>query len=138
MDSLRNIEARQLKTSIPEFGPGDTVQIAVRVVEGEKVRSQFFQGVVVARNNSGARETVTVRKISDGVAVERIFPIHSPNVTTIEVVRRGRVRRAKLTFLRGRKGRSARIRERSREHPRKSAGAAKDAPADGGANTTPA
>lgn len=115
MDFVRNIEARQLKGEIPVFGPGDTVQVAVRVVEGEKVRSQLFQGVVVARNNSGLRETVTVRKISDGVAVERIFPIHSPNVTAIEVVRRGRVRRAKLTYLRGRKGKSARIRERSLE-----------------------
>lgn len=137
MDSLGNIEARQLKTNVPEFGPGDTVQIAVRVVEGEKVRSQFFQGVVVARNNSGARETVTVRKISEGVAVERIFPIHSPNVTTIEVVRRGRVRRAKLTFLRGRKGRSARIRERAAETPKR-AGGAKGGPAASGADTTPA
>ena len=113
MDFLRNIEARQLKADLPEFGPGDTVQVAVRVVEGEKVRSQVFQGVVVARNNSGVRETVTVRKISEGVAVERIFPIHSPNVTTIEVMRHGRVRRAKLSYLRGRKGRGARIRERS-------------------------
>jgi len=137
MDSLGNIEARQLKTDIPEFGPGDTVQVAVRVVEGEKVRSQFFQGVVVARNNSGARETVTVRKISEGVAVERIFPIHSPNVTTIEVVRRGRVRRAKLTFLRGRKGRSARIRERAAEQTKRTPGA-KGGPAPSGADTAQA
>jgi large subunit ribosomal protein L19 len=137
MDSLGNIEARQLKTDIPAFGPGDTVQIAVRVVEGEKVRSQFFQGVVVARNNSGARETVTVRKISEGVAVERIFPIHSPNVTTIEVVRRGRVRRAKLTFLRGRKGRSARIRERAAEQTKRAPGA-KGGPAPSGADAAQA
>ncbi|MBM3318579.1 MAG: 50S ribosomal protein L19 [Candidatus Eisenbacteria bacterium] len=124
MEVLRNIEARQLKAEIPGFAPGDTVQVAVRVVEGEKVRSQLFQGVVVARNNSGLRETVTVRKISDGVAVERIFPIHSPNVTAIEVVRHGRVRRAKLTYLRGRKGKSARIRERSQDQGRAPRGAA--------------
>ena len=138
MDALRNIEARQLKTDIPAFGSGDTVQIAVRVVEGEKVRSQFFQGVVIARNNSGARETVTVRKISDGVAVERIFPIHSPNVTTIEIIRRGRVRRAKLTFLRGRKGRSARIRERAPAQAKTRARGAKGGSAAGGADATPA
>jgi large subunit ribosomal protein L19 len=115
MDVLRNIEAPHLKADVPDFGPGDTVRVAVRVVEGEKVRAQIFQGVVIARDNAGSRETVTVRKISEGVAVERVFPIHSPNVTGIEVVRRGRVRRAKLTYLRGRKGRSARIRERGRE-----------------------
>ena len=115
MDVLRNIESAHLKTDIPDFGSGDTVRVAVRVVEGEKIRSQIFQGVVLARNNAGTRETVTVRKISDGVAVERVFPIHSPNVTGIEVIRRGRVRRAKLTYLRGRKGRGARIRERTLE-----------------------
>jgi large subunit ribosomal protein L19 len=114
MDVLRNIEAPHIKSKVPDFGPGDTVRIAVRVVEGDKVRSQLFQGVVIARAHSGARESFTVRKVSEGVAVERIFPLHSPNVTTIEVVRRGRVRRAKLTYMRGRKGRSARIRERSR------------------------
>jgi large subunit ribosomal protein L19 len=114
MDVLRNIEAPHIKTKVPVFGPGDTVRIAVRVVEGDKVRSQLFQGVVIARAHSGVRESFTVRKVSEGVAVERIFPLHSPNVTGIEVVRRGRVRRAKLTYMRGRKGRSARIRERSR------------------------
>jgi large subunit ribosomal protein L19 len=114
MDVLRNVEAPHIKTRIPDFGPGDTVRIAVRVVEGDKVRSQLFQGVVVARAHSGARESFTVRKVSDGVAVERVFPLHSPNVTEIEVVRHGRVRRAKLTYMRGRKGRSARIKERGR------------------------
>jgi large subunit ribosomal protein L19 len=117
MDVLRNIEAPHLKTQVPTFGPGDTVRIAVRVVEGDKVRSQIFQGVVIARAHSGARESFTVRKVSDGVAVERVFPLHSPNVTGIEVVRHGRVRRAKLTYMRGRKGRSARIRERGRVVP---------------------
>jgi large subunit ribosomal protein L19 len=115
MDVLRNIEAPHIKEQVPEFGPGDTVRIAVRVVEGDKVRSQVFQGVVIARANSGTRASFTVRKVSEGVAVERVFPLHSPNVTGIEVVRRGRVRRAKLTYMRGRKGRSARIRERGRE-----------------------
>lgn len=114
MDVLRNIEAPHLKTEVPVFGPGDTVRIAVRVVEGDKVRSQIFQGVVIARAHSGARESFTVRKVSEGVAVERVFPLHSPNVTGIEIVRRGRVRRAKLTYMRERKGRSARIRERGR------------------------
>ncbi len=111
MDVIRNIEASQLKDSLPEFGPGDTVRIGVRVVEGNKVRQQAFQGTVMSRSCAGASETVTVRKISDGVGIERIFPIHSPNVESIELIRRGRVRRAKLTYLRGRKGKSARIRE---------------------------
>ncbi|MBD3237219.1 MAG: 50S ribosomal protein L19 [Candidatus Eisenbacteria bacterium] len=113
MDVIRNIESGDLKPGIPDFGPGDTVRVSVRVVEGEKQRLQLFQGVVIGRRGGGTRESITVRKISDGVAVERIFPIHSPNLQAIEVVRRGRVRRAKLTYLRGRKGRSARIREQS-------------------------
>ena len=117
MDVIRSIEAAYLK-EIPDFGPGDTIRISVRVVEGEKTRSQVFQGVVTARSSSGAKETVTLRKISDGVAIERIFPIHSPNLQTLEVLRRGKVRRAKLTYLRGRKGKSARIRERGRLHSR--------------------
>lgn len=111
MDVIRNIEASQLKDSLPEFGPGDTIRIGVRVVEGEKVRQQAFQGTVMSRSRAGVSETVTVRKITDGVGIERIFPIHSPNVESIELIRRGRVRRAKLTYLRGRKGKSARIRE---------------------------
>ena len=112
MDILRNIEAPHVKPEVPVFGPGDTIRVAVRVVEGDKVRSQIFQGVVIARSGAGARATFTVRKISDGVAVERIFPLHSPNVSAIEVMRKGRVRRARLTYLRGRKGKSARIREK--------------------------
>ncbi len=114
MDVIRNIEAPHLKQDVPEFGPGDTVRVRVRVVEGEKVRQQAFQGVVIARSHSGTGETFTVRKVSDGVGIERIFPLHSPNVEGIEVVRRGRVRRAKLTYLRGRTGKGARIREKSR------------------------
>jgi large subunit ribosomal protein L19 len=115
MDILRNVEAPHIKPEVPVFAPGDTIRVAVRVVEGDKVRSQIFQGVVVSRAGAGARETFTVRKISDGVAVERIFPLHSPNVANIELVRKGKVRRARLTYLRGRKGRSARIRERTAE-----------------------
>jgi large subunit ribosomal protein L19 len=129
MDVLRNVEAPHLKTQIPAFGPGDTVRIAVRVVEGDKVRSQIFQGVVIARAHSGTRESFTVRKVSDGVAVERVFPLHSPNVTTIEVVRHGRVRRAKLTYMRGRKGRSARIREAGRVTPAEASAEPGPAPA---------
>jgi len=119
MDVFRNIEAPYLKKDIPQFGPGDTVRVSVRVVEGQKVRTQAFQGVVLARGGTGARETFTVRKISEGVAVERIFPLHSPNIEKIEVVRRGRVRRAKLTYLRGRKGKSARIKELGRDQQKK-------------------
>ena len=114
MDVIRNIEAPHLKQGVPEFGPGDTVRIRVRVVEGEKVRQQAFQGVVIARSHSGTSETFTVRKVSDGVGIERIFPLNSPNVEGIEVIRRGRVRRAKLTYLRGRTGKGARIREKGR------------------------
>jgi large subunit ribosomal protein L19 len=115
MDVIRNIEAPHLRQDIPDFKVGDTVRLAVRVVEGDKVRQQPFQGVVMARERTGTRETFTVRKITDGVAIERIFPLHSPNLQSIEVVRRGRVRRAKLTYLRGRKGKSARIRESTRQ-----------------------
>jgi len=145
MDVMKNIETPHMKSEIPAFDPGDTVRVAVRVVEGDKVRAQIFQGVVLSRDRSGARETVTVRKISEGVAVERIFPVHSPNVTGIEVVRRGRVRRAKLTYLRGRKGRSARIRERTHDSAkgkakRKTAarGAQRSAAADAAATETEA
>ncbi len=114
MDVIRNIETPHLKQGVPEFGPGDTVRIRVRVVEGEKVRQQAFQGVVIARSHSGTGETFTVRKVTDGVGIERIFPLNSPNVEGIEVIRHGRVRRAKLTYLRGRTGKGARIRERGR------------------------
>ena len=133
MDVIRNIEAQQLKSDIPDFGPGDTIRVGVRVVEGNKVRQQAFQGTVMMRNRSGVSETVTVRKITDGVGIERIFPIHSPSIQSIELVRRGRVRRAKLTYLRGRKGKSARIRElsmhRAGKSARKKAAAAAPAPA---------
>jgi large subunit ribosomal protein L19 len=100
---------------LPEFGPGDTVRVGVRVVEGERERLQAFEGVCIARKNAGLNSSFTLRKISYGEGVERIFPLYSPRVATIEVVRRGKVRRAKLYYLRGRTGKAARIAERGRE-----------------------
>ncbi len=101
-----------MKKDLPEFIPGDTVRVHLKVVEGERERIQVFEGVVIARANGGLKETFTVRKISGGVGVERIFPLHSPMISKIEVVRRGRVRRAKLYYLRKRAGKAARIAER--------------------------
>ena len=106
---LRELTSDQLKTDIPEFGAGDTVRIHVRVIEGDKERTQVFEGTVIQRKGSGIQETFTVRKISQGIAIERIFPLHSPRIAKIERMREGRVRRARLFYLRGRKGRSARI-----------------------------
>ena len=112
MNQLVELEREYLRQDVPEFRPGDTVRIQVRVVEGEKERLQAFQGVVVARRGGGTRETFTVRKISGGVGVERVFPLHAPVVDKIEVLRRGRVRRAKLYYLRNLRGKAARIEER--------------------------
>jgi len=113
MSHIHSIEAEGLKESIPDFRSGDRVKVRVRVVEGEKSRTQVFEGDVIARRGGGGlRATFTVRKTSGGVGVERVFPIHSPNVEQIEVVRRGRVRRAKLFYLRELSGKKARIRER--------------------------
>jgi large subunit ribosomal protein L19 len=112
MNSLMEIERQYLRAQTPEFRPGDTVRVQVRVAEGDKERLQAFQGVVIARKGSGTREMFTVRKISGGVGVERIFPLHAPVVDSIEVLRRGRVRRAKLYYLRGLRGKAARIEER--------------------------
>lgn len=109
------IEATQLRDDIPKFGVGDTVNVHVRVVEGEKERIQQFQGVVIAFRGSGAKRTFTVRKISNSVGVERIFPLYSPKLATIEVVRNGRVRRSKLYYLRDLRGKAARIREKRQE-----------------------
>jgi len=100
MDKLKLIEATQMKTDITPFNPGDTVNVHVRVIEGDKERIQQFQGIVISRRGSGLTETFTVRKISNGVGVERIFPIHSPRIAKIEVSKLGRVRRAKLYYLR--------------------------------------
>src|SRR6266566_4998173 len=109
MERLREIEREGLKTNIPAFDPGDTVRVMVRVREGEKERLQAFEGVCIGRRGGGINETFTVRKISAGVGVERIFPLHGP---AIELVRKGRVRRAKLYFLRRLAGKAARIREK--------------------------
>ena len=109
---LRELTSDQLKTDLPEFGAGDTVRIHVRVIEGDKERTQVFEGTVIQRRGSGIQETFTVRKISQGIAIERIFPMHSPRIAKIERLREGRVRRARLFYLRGRKGRAARIREK--------------------------
>jgi large subunit ribosomal protein L19 len=112
MQRLRDIDREGLRTNIPAFDPGDTVRVMVRVREGEKERLQAFEGVCIARRGGGINETFTVRKISAGVGVERIFPLHSPSISAIELVRKGRVRRAKLYFLRRLAGKSARIREK--------------------------
>ena len=111
MQRLRAIEREGLKTNIPEFSPGDTVRVLVRVREGEKERLQAFEGICIARRGGGISESFTVRKSSAGVGVERIFPLHSPSISGVEVVRKGRVRRAKLYFLRRLAGKAARIRE---------------------------
>jgi large subunit ribosomal protein L19 len=100
VDKLKLVETTQLKTAIPRFRPGDTVNVHVRVIEGDKERIQEFQGIVIGRRGSGMGETFIVRKISDGVGVERIFPIHSPRIAKIELVKEGRVRKAKLYYLR--------------------------------------
>jgi large subunit ribosomal protein L19 len=113
MGLIENIEAKYVKSDIPEFRPGDTVRVHVRVIEGEKERVQVFQGVVIARRGGGVRETFTVRKISGGVGVERLFPLHTPSISKIEVTRPGRVRRAKLFYLRGKVGKAARVAERT-------------------------
>jgi len=112
---IDTIEREQMREDLPDFGPGDTVRVHVRVVEGSRERVQVFEGVVIARNGSGASETFNVRKLSAGIGVERLFPLHSPKIDKIEVVRFGDIRRAKLYYLRGRVGKRARIRERKRE-----------------------
>jgi len=115
-DMMKLVEATQYREDdLPKFDPGDTVNVHVRVVEGNKERIQQFQGVVIGFKGSGANRTFTVRKVSSGIGVERVFPIHSPKVATVEVVRRGHVRRAKLYYLRERRGKSARIKERMRD-----------------------
>jgi len=112
---IDTIEREQMREDLPDFGPGDTVRVHVRVVEGSRERVQVFEGVVIARNGSGASETFNVRKLSAGIGVERLFPLHSPKIDKIEVIRFGDIRRAKLYYLRGRVGKRARIRERKRE-----------------------
>ena len=106
------VDQLNLRTDIPEFGPGDELKVHVRVVESGKERVQVFQGNVIARQGSGVQETYTVRKVSYGVGVERTFPVHSPSVAKIEVVKKGDVRRAKLYYLRDRSGKAAKVREK--------------------------
>jgi large subunit ribosomal protein L19 len=111
---IREITKDQLRTDVPSFRPGDTVRVHVKVKEGQRERIQIFEGVVIQRRGGGISETFTVRKISNGVGVERIFPLNSPVIAKIEVVRRGKVRRAKLFYLRKLRGKAARIKERHR------------------------
>lgn len=112
MDKLETVAREGLRTDLPAFAPGDTVRVQVRVREGDKERLQAFEGVVVGLRGGGISETFTVRKVSAGVGVERVFPLHSPTIATVEVVRKGRVRRAKLYYLRALSGKKARIREK--------------------------
>ena len=112
MNIIQALEQEQLRSDIPEFAPGDTVRVHVKVVEGTRERIQAFEGVVIARSGTGVRETFTVRPISYGVGVERTFPVHSPRLDKIQLMRRGIVRRAKLYYLRNLRGKAARIRER--------------------------
>jgi len=113
---IRSITASQLK-ELPDFGPGDTVKVHVRITEGDKERVQVFQGIVLSRRGRGATESMTVRKVSGGIGVERVFPLHSPNLVKIDVMKRGKVRRAKLYYLREKKGKAAKIKEK--RSPRK-------------------
>jgi large subunit ribosomal protein L19 len=115
---IQEIEAEALRTDHPEFRPGDTVRVHVRIKEGDKERIQIFEGVVIVRKRAGLRSTFTVRKVSYGVGIERVFPLHSPMVAKIEVKARGRVRRSRLFYLRKRGGKAARIRDRF-EHAQK-------------------
>jgi large subunit ribosomal protein L19 len=117
MHTLDSVDAASLRDDVPDFRPGDTVKVNVKVVEGNRSRIQAFQGVVIARQGSGVRETFTVRKISFGVGVERTFPVHTPTVDSVEVVTRGDVRRAKLYYLRNLRGKKAKIKERRETTP---------------------
>ena len=111
---IRSIERQQLRTDLPEFRVGDTIRVFVKVVEGSRERLQAFEGVVIAKRNGSSRETFTVRRVSYGIGVERTFPLHSPRVDSIKIIRRGHVRRAKLYYLRGLQGKAAKIKEADR------------------------
>ena len=113
-DIIKNIEAAQMKQSVPEFRVGDTVKVSAKIKEGNRERIQVFEGTVIKRQNGGAKETFTVRKNSNGVGVEKTWPIHSPHVVKVEVIRQGKVRRAKLNYLRDRVGKAAKVKERVR------------------------
>ena len=131
MNTLQEVEQKQIEKltggkAAPEFAPGDTIRVSVKVVEGERTRVQAFEGLCIGRKNSGLNSNFTVRKISYGEGVERVFPLYSPNVAKIEVIRRGDVRRAKLYYLRGRQGKSARISERTDGYAAKLSAAERD------------
>ena len=117
MNIIEALEKEQLRSDIPDFAPGDTVRVHAKIVEGSRERIQMFEGVVISRQGTGVRETFTVRRISYGIGVERMFPVHSPRIEKIDVLRKGIVRRAKLYYLRGRTGKSARIAERRDPRP---------------------
>ena len=112
MNIIETLEKEQLRSDIPEFAPGDTVRVHAKIVEGSRERIQMFEGVVIGRQGTGVRETFTVRRISYGIGVERMFPVHSPRIEKIDVVRKGIVRRAKLYYLRNLTGKAARIKEK--------------------------
>ena len=112
---IKSIEKAQLRTDLPDFNVGDTLRVFVKVVEGNRERLQAFEGTVIARRNGSCRETFTVRRVSYGIGVERTFPLHSPRVDHIEIIRRGKVRRAKLYYLRGLQGKAAKIKDVSRD-----------------------
>lgn len=130
IDQLEQEQIAEVNRPVPQFSPGDTLRVNVRVVEGNRERTQAFEGVCIARRNRGVNSSFTVRKISYGEGVERVFPLHSPRVESIEVVRRGDVRRAKLYYLRSRRGKSARIAEKRDVRPPKGSVAAAAAPAE--------
>ena len=112
MDVLRAVESSQMRTDLPRFRPGDTVKVHVKIQEGDKHRIQVFEGVVIAHKNNGISSTFTVRKVSSGYGIERIFPVHSPIIDRVEISRRGKVRRAKLFYLRDRVGKAAKVKEK--------------------------
>ncbi len=115
MDALKTISSQCMKSDVPQFSVGDTVRISVNIREGERERIQMFEGTVIAKRGSGVAETFTVRRVSYGVGVERVFPLHSPNVKDVQVVRYGKVRRSKLYYLRDRVGKAAKVKEQIRK-----------------------
>lgn len=112
MSVLKSLEGKHLKKNIPDFNTGDTLRVHVKIVEGDKERIQIFQGTVISRRGGGVSESFTVRKVTAGIGVERVFPLHSPNLSKIQVMKRGKVRRSKLYYLRGLRGKKARIAEK--------------------------
>lgn len=112
MSVLKSLEGKHLKENLPDFNTGDTLRVHVKIIEGDKERVQIFQGTVISRKGGGVSESFTVRKVSAGIGVERVFPLHSPNISKIQVMKRGKVRRSKLYYLRGLRGKKARIAEK--------------------------